>query len=60
VAGAETHRALLLSRSKDFSLLSEYEKFWKITEIFKEWSSGVKTHRDHFVVGFTKEEIIQG
>jgi len=44
---------------KDFSLLSEYEKFWKITEIFKEWSSGVKTHRDHFVIGFTKEEIIQ-
>ena len=30
-----------------------------MTEIFKEWSSGVKTHRDHFVVGFTKEEIIQ-
>ena len=44
---------------KDFALQAEYEKFWKITEIFKEWSSGVKTHRDHFVVGFTKEEIIQ-
>lgn len=44
---------------KDFALQAEYEKFWKLTEIFKEWSSGVKTHRDHFVVGFTKEEIIQ-
>jgi len=44
---------------KDFALQAEYEKFWKVTEIFKEWSSGVKTHRDHFVVGFTKEEIIQ-
>jgi len=44
---------------KDFSLQAEYERFWKVTEIFKEWSSGVKTHRDHFVVGFTKEEIIQ-
>ncbi|MEW6095193.1 MAG: type ISP restriction/modification enzyme [bacterium] len=44
---------------KDFSLQAEYDKFWKITEIFKEWSSGVKTHRDHFVVGFSKEEIIQ-
>lgn len=38
---------------------AEYERFWKITEIFKEWSSGVKTHRDHFIVGFTKEEIKQ-
>jgi len=44
---------------KDFALQSEYAKFWKVTEIFKKWSSGVKTHRDHFVVGFTKEEILQ-
>ena len=44
---------------KDFALQAEYEKFWKVTEIFKEWSSGVKTHRDHFVVGFAKEEIVQ-
>ncbi|MBS3920793.1 MAG: hypothetical protein KG012_18120 [Deltaproteobacteria bacterium] len=44
---------------KDFALQAEYEKFWKVTEIFKEWTEGVKTHRDHFVVGFTKEEIIQ-
>ena len=44
---------------KDFARQEEYEKFWKVTEIFEEWSSGVKTHRDHFVVGFTKEEIIQ-
>jgi len=44
---------------KDFALQAEYEKFWKVTEIFKEWSSGVKTHRDHFVVGFTKKEIVQ-
>jgi predicted helicase len=44
---------------KDFALQSEYDKFWKVTEIFKKWSSGVKTHRDHFIVGFTKEEIVQ-
>ena len=43
---------------KDFALQEEYDKFWKVTDIFKEWSSGVNTHRDHFVVGFTKEEII--
>jgi len=44
---------------KDFALQGEYEKFWKVTHIFKEWSNGIKTHRDHFVVGFTKEEIAQ-
>jgi predicted helicase len=44
---------------KDFTLQAEYEKFWKVTEIFKQWSSGVKTHRDHFVVGFKNDEIIQ-
>jgi len=44
---------------KDFALQAEYEKFWKVTEIFKVWSLGVTTHRDHFVVGFIKEEIIQ-
>lgn len=43
---------------KDFALQEEYEKFWKITDIFKEWSSGVVTHRDHFLVGFKKEEIM--
>ncbi len=44
---------------KDFALQVEYEKFWKVTEIFKEYSSGIKTHRDNFVVGFTKEELKQ-
>lgn len=43
---------------KDFALQGKYAKFWKITEIFKEWSSGIKTHRDNFVVGFTKREIL--
>jgi len=44
---------------KDFALQSEYEKFWKITDIFKKWSSGISTRRDHFMVGFSKNEIIQ-
>ena len=44
---------------KDFALQERYEKFLNVTEIFKQRSSGVKTHRDHFVVGFTKEEILQ-
>ncbi len=44
---------------KDFTFKDEYKKFWKVTEVFRKWSSGVKTHRDNFVVGLTKEEIIQ-
>lgn len=42
---------------KDFSLKEEYEKFWSVKDIFIQFSSGVKTHRDHFIVGFTKEEV---
>ena len=44
---------------KDFSLQTHYDKFFSVSEIFNKYSSGVKTHRDHFVVGFTKEEIKQ-
>jgi predicted helicase len=44
---------------KDFALQEEYDKFWKVVEIFKEWSSGINTHRDHFVIGFAREEINQ-
>nr|QNO50882.1 hypothetical protein CGMOHENL_00025 [Methanosarcinales archaeon ANME-1 ERB6] len=42
---------------KDFALQEEYEKFWKVTEIFKEWSSGVETGRDEVLVGFTSQQI---
>jgi predicted helicase len=42
---------------KDFALQAEYEKFWKVTEIFKEWASGVKTNRDHFLVEFDKQVL---
>ena len=42
---------------KDFNLQREYSRFWKITEIFEEYSGGVKTHRDHFLVGFSENEI---
>jgi type I restriction-modification system DNA methylase subunit len=44
---------------KDFSLQAKYNKFLSIQKIFIRSSSGVKTHRDHFIVGFTKEEIKQ-
>jgi predicted helicase len=42
---------------KDFALQAEYEKFWKVTEIFREWASGVKTNRDHFLVDFDKQVL---
>jgi hypothetical protein len=44
---------------KDFSLQAHYGKFFPVSEIFNKFSSGVKTHRDHFVVGFNEEEIKQ-
>jgi len=44
--------------AKDFTHQEEYDKFWKITDIFRKKSSGVKTHRDHFVVGFNQKEIL--
>jgi predicted helicase len=44
---------------KDFALQEQYEKFWEVSRIFNHWSFGVTTHRDHFVIGFTKEEIVQ-
>lgn len=42
---------------KDFSLKEEYERFWSVKDIFIQFSSGVKTHRDHFITGFSKEEV---
>jgi len=44
---------------KDFALQSEYEKFWKVTDIFCKWSSGVETGKDDRLVGFTREEKIK-
>ena len=43
---------------KDFTLQEEYGQFWKVTEIFREWSSGISTRRDHFMVGFEKEDLM--
>ena len=42
---------------KDFSLQAKYDKFISIPEIFDKYSSGVKTHRDHFVVGLQKKKL---
>ena len=39
---------------KDISLLEEYKKFWKITDIFLINSVGVITSRDNFVIDFDR------
>lgn len=44
---------------KDFSEQATYNKFLSIQDIFVQSSSGVKTHRDHFLIGFTPEEVKQ-
>lgn len=35
----------------------QYEKFLIITEIFKKYACGIKTHRDKFVVADTRKEL---
>jgi len=42
---------------KDLSSGAEYEKWWSINKIFPLNSTCVKTHRDHFVVGFDEESL---
>jgi predicted helicase len=44
---------------KDTSLEEEYEKFWKITDIFGVYGVGMTTARDNFVIDFEKENLIQ-
>jgi predicted helicase len=44
---------LLIPQNTD--LLGEYELGWKITEVMPVNSTGVKTHRDHFVIDFDAE-----
>lgn len=44
---------------KDFSLQAEYNRFTSLSDIFGKSSGGVKTHRDHFVIGFNGEEVKQ-
>ncbi|MGE0086890.1 MAG: type ISP restriction/modification enzyme [Desulfococcaceae bacterium] len=43
---------------KNGKTVKNYGSFMGIYEIFAEYSGGVKTHRDHFIVGFEREELI--
>jgi predicted helicase len=42
---------------KDFALQKKYEKFWKVTEIFREWGSGIISRRDALAVAFRQDEL---
>jgi predicted helicase len=46
---------LLVPQNTD--LLGEYEQGWKITDVMPVNSTGVKTHRDHFVIDFDGENL---
>lgn len=42
---------------KDFGVFSLYEKGFKVDELFTLLSSGIKTHRDHFVIDFDSNQL---
>jgi len=44
---------------QDTSLKPEYDQGWKITDIMPLNSTGVKTHRDHFVLDFDLSSLIK-
>jgi predicted helicase len=48
---------LLVPQSSNFR--QEYDTWWKITDIFPVNSTGVKTHRDHFVLDFDRSNLQQ-
>ncbi|BAZ83146.1 N-6 DNA methylase [Sphaerospermopsis kisseleviana CS-549] len=42
---------------KNFDLATEYNQGWSVTDIFPVNSTGVKTHRDHFVIDFDLQQL---
>lgn len=42
---------------KDFDLLEEYQQAWKVDDAVVLQTNGIKTHRDSFVIGYTREEL---
>jgi hypothetical protein len=48
---------LLVPQNSNFR--QEYDSLWKITDIFPVNSTGVKTHRDHFVLDFDHSALHQ-
>ncbi|MCX6086031.1 MAG: N-6 DNA methylase [Caldiserica bacterium] len=42
---------------QDVTLADQYEQWPRVVDLFSEKSTGIKTHRDGLVVGFTREEL---
>jgi predicted helicase len=53
----EPNKPFYLFTPQDETLREEYDNGWKITEMMPLTSTGVKTHRDHFVIDFDKAEL---
>ncbi len=51
------HSEFYLFIPRDEALLEEYEKYWKVTDIFPVYSAGIATARDKFVFDFEKETL---
>lgn len=43
---------------QDTQFLTEYEQGWRITDVMPVNSTGIKTHRDHFVLDFDRSTLI--
>ncbi len=43
----------------DYEGWRDYERGWKITDIFPQHATGIKTHRDQFVFDFDEDELRQ-
>lgn len=41
----------------DYDLREEYRKFIQVTDLFNEHSTGIKTHRDDFVIDFDEDRL---
>ena len=41
------------------ALRTEYERGWRLTDIFRLHSTGIKTHRDHFAIAFDQQTLQQ-
>ncbi|MDR0754062.1 MAG: hypothetical protein LBF04_01600 [Prevotellaceae bacterium] len=42
---------------KKFSNIKQYKKFWKITDIFKYYNSGIQTKNDDFVLHYSQKSL---
>ncbi|MCL2596482.1 MAG: N-6 DNA methylase [Paludibacter sp.] len=51
------HTEFFWFTDKDLSLGKEYNKFWKITDIFAHYNSGIETKKDEFTIQYTKKKI---